>query len=257
MSIEIKNLYKNFGNTVIPVLEDINLEIKESEFICILGPSGCGKSTLLNIIAGLDKPTSGTVAIDGHEITSPGSDRVMMFQEPALFPWLSVIDNVKFGMKYSADKKNRLTEDEQNARAGKYLEMVHLSDFRNYNIHQLSGGMKQRCSLARALTFDSKALLMDEPFAALDKQTKNVLRDELSSIWQQTGRTMIYVTHSVEEAMFFGDRVVMLSSSPGKIKKIFTMDFERPRHIDDEKFVHIRADILKQLRNEVDINAKV
>lgn len=254
MSIEIKNLYKNFENSEIPVLQDINLEIKDGEFICILGPSGCGKSTLLNIIAGLDLPTSGSITIDGEKITAPGPDRIMMFQEPALFPWLTVIDNVKFGMKYSSDKKHRLSEEEQNNRANKYLDMVHLSEYKNYRVHELSGGMKQRCSLARSLTFDSRALLMDEPFAALDKQTKNVLRDELSLIWQETKRTIIYVTHSVEEAMFFGDRVVMLSSSPGIVKKIFTMDFERPRQIDDEQFVHIRADILKQLRNEVTKN---
>lgn len=251
MSVVIKNLYKKFKNSNMYALEDINLEIADGEFLCILGPSGCGKSTLLNIIAGLDLPSSGTAEIDGRQITSPGADRVMMFQESALFPWLSVIDNVKFGMR-----QNKMSEDEQNLRAEKYLEMVHLSKFKHYNIHQLSGGMKQRCALARALTLDSKALLMDEPFAALDKQTKNILRDELAEIWNSTRRTIIYVTHSVEEAMFFGDRIVMLSSSPGRIKKIFTMDFERPRHIDDEKFVHIRADILKQLRNEVERSEK-
>jgi len=166
-----------------------------------------------------------------------------------LFPWLNVWDNVMFGMKLPA---NKIDKAEQELRANKYLEMVNLLNYTKYNIHQISGGMKQRVALARALTLDSKALLMDEPFANLDKQTKNTLRDELEKIWEKTKRTFIYVTHSVEEAMFFADRIVMMSALPGRIKRIIPLDLPRPRQIDDFEFVHIRAEILKELRNEVD-----
>jgi NitT/TauT family transport system ATP-binding protein len=228
-------------------LEDVNIQIESGEFICLLGPSGCGKSTLLNLIAGLDMPDSGEILIDGEKITKPGSDRAVMFQESALFPWLNVIENVTFGMKIA-----KLSKEETEERSNKYLEMVKLSAYKKYNIHKISGGMKQRVALARALTLDSKALLMDEPFAALDKQTKNTLRDELEKIWQITKRTFIYVTHSVEEAMFFADRIVMMSALPGKVKKIINLDFPRPRHIDSAEFVHLRAEILQELRNEVE-----
>jgi len=253
MGIEIKNLYKIFNNNNNSeniVLQDINLDIKDGEFTCLLGPSGCGKSTLLNLIAGLDSPTSGALKIDGELITKPGPDRTMMFQESALFPWLNVWDNVTFGMRLA---NNKISAEEQENRANKYLEMVGLSKYKEYHIHQLSGGMKQRTALARALTLDSKALLMDEPFASLDKQTKNTLRDELEKIWEITGRTFIYVTHSVEEAMFFADRIVMMSALPGRVKKIIPIDFPRPRRIDDAEFVHIRAEILKELRSEVEM----
>ena len=250
MSIKIKNISKIFYNNNHEniVLQDINLEINDGEFVCLLGPSGCGKSTLINLIAGLDAPTSGTIEIDGEIITKPGADRVMMFQESALFPWLNVWDNVTFGMKLSS---NKIDKEEQILRANKYLEMVNLLNYKKYNIHQISGGMRQRVALARALTLDSRTLLMDEPFASLDKQTKNTLRDELEKIWEITKRTIIYVTHSVEEAMFFADRIVMMSALPGKIKRIISLDFPRPRHIDDSEFVHVRIEILKELRNEV------
>ena len=251
MSIEISNLVKKFDNSDAVIFDGINLTVSDGEFVCILGPSGCGKSTLLNIIAGLIKPSGGTITADGREVTAPGADRVMMFQESALFPWLTVWDNVLFGMR-----QNKVSKDEMNERAEKYLAMVHLSEYKNYRVHQISGGMKQRCALARALSLNSGILLMDEPFASLDKQTINVLRDELVEIWQRERRTIIYVTHSVEEAIFFSDRVVMLSSSPGRIKKIYDIGFPRPRHIDSAEFLHIRADILKQLRNEVDITEK-
>ncbi|MCL2519079.1 MAG: ABC transporter ATP-binding protein [Oscillospiraceae bacterium] len=247
MGIELINVFKAFNFNII--LDDINLEINDGEFICLLGPSGCGKSTMLNLIAGLDSPTSGTIKIDGETISKPGPDRTMMFQESALFPWLNVWDNVMFGMKLPA---NKIDKAEQELRANKYLEMVNLLNYTKYNIHQISGGMKQRVALARALTLDSKALLMDEPFANLDKQTKNTLRDELEKIWEKTKRTFIYVTHSVEEAMFFADRIVMMSALPGRIKRIIPLDLPRPRQIDDFEFVHIRAEILKELRNEVD-----
>lgn len=247
MSLHIKNVSKKFINSEKQTLDDVSLEIKEGEFICIIGPSGCGKSTLLNIVAGLDKPTSGSVTLDGEPIKKPGADRVVMFQESALFPWLNVIDNVKFGLKIAKKSK-----EEQEDTAMKYLKMVHLWNFKDYRIHELSGGMKQRIALARALSLDSKVLLMDEPFAALDKQTKNILRDEIQNIWMQTNKTILFITHSVEEALFFADRIVMLSANPGQIKKIIPVNLDRPRHIENEEFIKLRVELLNLLRNEVE-----
>lgn len=245
--LKTAGLSKTFKNAAEPALSDINLEIAEGEFICIVGPSGCGKSTLLNLIAGLEKPTEGTITLDGREVLGPGADRVVMFQEPALYPWLNVIDNVKFGMKLAGVPKS-----EQEKRAEKYLKMVHLWDFREYAVHELSGGMKQRTALARALTMDSKIMLMDEPFSALDKQTINKLRAELEAIWEETRRTIIYVTHSVEEALYFADRIIILADRPGVVKSIVKINLPRPRQLDSEDFVDIRKHLLDGLKVEVE-----
>ena len=245
--LKISGLSKTFKNAAEPALSDINLEITEGEFICIVGPSGCGKSTLLNLIAGLEKPTEGTITLDGREVLGPGADRVVMFQEPALYPWLNVIDNVKFGMKLAG-----IPKQEQEKRAEKYLRMVHLWDFREYAVHELSGGMKQRTALARALTMDSRIMLMDEPFSALDKQTINKLRAELEAIWEETGRTIIYVTHSVEEALYLADRIIILADRPGVVKNIVKIDLPRPRQLDSEEFVDIRKHLLDGLKVEVE-----
>ena len=245
--LKTSGLSKIFKNAAEPALSDINLEIAEGEFICIVGPSGCGKSTLLNLIAGLEKPTEGTITLDGREVLGPGADRVVMFQEPALYPWLNVIDNVKFGMKLAGVPKS-----EQEKRAEKYLKMVHLWDFREYAVHELSGGMKQRTALARALTMDSRIMLMDEPFSALDKQTINKLRAELEAIWEETRRTIIYVTHSVEEALYFADRIIILADRPGVVKSVVKIDLPRPRQLDSEDFVDIRKHLLDGLKVEVE-----
>lgn len=245
--LKTAGLSKTFKNAAEPALSDINLEIEEGEFICIVGPSGCGKSTLLNLIAGLEKPTEGTITLDGREVLGPGADRVVMFQEPALYPWLNVIDNVKFGMKLAGVLKG-----EQEKRAEKYLRMVHLWDFREYAVHELSGGMKQRTALARALTMDSRIMLMDEPFSALDKQTINKLRAELEAIWEETRRTIIYVTHSVEEALYFADRIIILADRPGIVKSIVKINLPRPRRLDSEEFVDIRKHLLDGLKVEVE-----
>ncbi len=247
MDIEIKNVCKSFASTHKEVLRNIDLKIGEGEFVCLLGPSGCGKSTLLNLIAGLDKPDSGEILFGGKPVTEPGPERIMIFQEAALFPWLSVIDNVKFGMKAAG-----IPKEERDAHAMKYLAMVNLASCRNYHPGQLSGGMKQRVAIARALATNSRALLMDEPFAALDKQTKNLLRDELERIWLAERKTVVYVTHSVEEALFFGDRVVMMSANPGTVRSVFHVDFPRPRQIDAPEFVELRHNILADLRVEVE-----
>lgn len=245
--LKTAGLSKTFKNAAEPALSDINLEIAEGEFICIVGPSGCGKSTLLNLIAGLEKPTEGTITLDGREVLGPGADRVVMFQEPALYPWLNVIDNVKFGMKLAGVPKS-----EQEKRAEKYLKMVHLWDFREYAVHELSGGMKQRTALARALTMDSRIMLMDEPFSALDKQTINKLRAELEAIWEETRRTIIYVTHSVEEALYFADRIIILADRPGIVKSVVKINLPRPRQLDSEDFVDIRKHLLDGLKVEVE-----
>ncbi|WPX10133.1 ABC transporter ATP-binding protein [Caldicellulosiruptor danielii] len=249
----IENVSKRFQskNKEINVLEKINLEVQNGEFICILGPSGCGKSTLLNIIAGLEKPTEGKVFLNGREVLSPGPDRVVMFQESALFPWLKVIDNVEFGMKIRGVPKK-----ERHERALKYLKMVHLTKFKDVYVHQLSGGMKQRVALARALTLDSEVLLMDEPFAALDSQTKNILLLELQRIWWETKKTIIFVTHNIEEAVLLADKVVVMSSNPGKIKKVFEIRLARPRLLDNPGIVYMISAIMKELKDEVEKIAK-
>lgn len=245
MSLVIQNLCKHYDNNEAATLNEINLEVVNGEFICIVGVSGCGKSTLLNLVAGLITPTSGQILLDGKEITGPGADRTVMFQEHGLYPWLTVIENVKFGLKLAGASSK--TQEE---RAAYYLEMVGLSEYRDYPIHQISGGMRQRTALARALTMDSSVLLMDEPFSALDKQTSNKLREELQRIWQQTRRTILFITHSVEEAVYLGDRVVVLSPNPEKQMDIVDIKLQRPRHVYSPEFVDLRHRILEEIRGE-------
>lgn len=244
MALEIRNLGKKFHNSDEYTLKNVNLTIEAGEFVCIVGQSGCGKSTLLNLVAGLDQPTEGEILLDGEKVTAPGTDRTVMFQEHALFPWLNVIDNVKFGMKLAG-----ISETVQEEKAMYYLEMVQLEKYINYRIHELSGGMRQRVALARALTLDSKMLLMDEPFSALDKQTANTMREELEKIWLQTKKTILFITHSVEEAIYLADRVVVLSEKGGKIKRIVPVDLLRPRKVSDLRLVQLRQQILDEIRS--------
>ncbi len=246
MALEIKGVHKQFQNNDSATLHDINLEIQNGEFVCIVGSSGCGKSTLLNLIAGLDQPTRGEILLDGNAITGPGAERTVMFQEHGLFPWLNVIENVKFGMKLSG-----LSKEEQEEKAEYYLNMVKLLDYKDYLIHEISGGMRQRVALARALTMDSKILLMDEPFSALDKQTSNQLREELQRIWMETKRTILFITHSVEEAVYLADRVVILSAETGRIANIIPIELERPREVYQPDFVEYRHQILNLVREEI------
>ena len=242
MYLHLNSISKIFGDTKKETLQDVSLEVEKGEFICIVGPSGCGKSTLLNLVAGLDTPTDGTIMLDGKKVTAPGADRVVMFQEAALYPWLNVMQNVMFGLEAAGHSKK-----EQMQIAEKYLKMVQLWQYREYPIHQISGGMKQRTALARALALDSKLLLMDEPFSALDKQTINILRAELEEIWEKTKKTILYVTHSVEEAIYFADRVVVMAENPGQIKQIIPIRFARPRNIEAPEFTALRRQILDQV----------
>lgn len=247
MPVVLDKVSKTFENNEYPTINGISLEIQKGEFICVVGRSGCGKSTLLNLIAGLDKPDSGTITVGGEEVSGPSSDRVVMFQEHALFPWLNTIDNVKFGMKLAG-----VSKDKQEETAMKYLSMVGLAEYRDFPIHQLSGGMRQRVALARAFTMDSKILLMDEPFSALDKQTSNSLRKELQSIWMKTHNTVFFITHSVEEAVYLADRVVVMSAKTGTIHEVIDVRLERPRHVYDEEFVKIRRRILDYIQGKTE-----
>jgi NitT/TauT family transport system ATP-binding protein len=253
MVLEVKNVSKVFKSKSkeTAVFDSLNLEINKGEFLCLIGPSGCGKSTLLNIIAGLEKATGGEVLMEGKTVTTPGPDRIMMFQESALFPWLKVIDNVIFGLKIAGvDKK------EAYAIADRYLHMTHLSQFKNAYIHELSGGMRQRVALARCLSMDAEIMLMDEPFGALDSQTRLILQLELQKIWEATKKTIIFVTHSVEEAVLLSDRIVLMSANPGGIKKIYDIDIPRPREVDSDAVVHKISFVLKDLKEEVEKVAK-
>ncbi len=249
MGLEIKNVSKKFitKNKETFTLDNINLTIKKGEFVCLLGPSGCGKSTLLNIMAGLLKPSSGTVSLNEEVVKEVGPDKAMMFQESALFPWLNVIDNVEFGMKMAG-----IPRDARHDKAIKYLKMVHLSKFQKSFVHELSGGMKQRVSLARALTLDSELLLMDEPFSALDSQTKSILQLELQKIWWETKKTIVFVTHNVEEAVLLGDRVVVMSANPGKIKREFKIQLARPREAQSTDLAYVAREVMQDLKEEVD-----
>jgi NitT/TauT family transport system ATP-binding protein len=238
--------YKTTDGTRLLALDNIELNVRSGEFLCIVGPSGCGKSTLLHLIAGLQKPTSGRVLVDGKAVEDPGTDRILIFQELGLFPWLTVGQNVEFGMKMKGIGK---TEREEKTRY--YLRLVHLSQFKDSYTHQLSGGMRQRVALARALATEPDVLLMDEPFAALDAQTRDLLHDELERIWAETGRTIIFVTHNVREAVRLGDRVALFTFRPGRIKQEFVVDLPRPRQLEEVDVARAAREILDQLRAEI------
>lgn len=245
--LELKNVSKQYQQHGGEVLTSVSLKIEEGEFFGIVGPSGCGKTTLLNLIAGLELPTEGTIFLDGQQIVGPGNDRIMMFQDAALFPWLNVIENVKFGLDVIGCSK-----EEQDERAHQYLKLVKLDRFCNYRVHEISGGMKQRAALARALAMNCRILLMDEPFSALDKQTTNLLREELAEICAEARRTMILVTHSVEEAVFLSDHIAVIGAGKTGLKKIYPIDLPRPRRIESEEFLKLRREILDDVRIEVE-----
>jgi NitT/TauT family transport system ATP-binding protein len=248
VKLEIRGVTKTFQgkNGALTALDSIDLDVQAGEFVCLLGPSGCGKSTLLNLVAGLDAPTRGEVRIDRQVVTQTGTDRVMIFQNAALFPWLSVFDNVKFGLNMVGVPKA-----ERQIVARKYLQMVHLADFERAYVHELSGGMQQRVAIARALAINPDVLLMDEPFGALDAQTRDLLHDELQTIWTETRKTILFVTHNVREAVVLGDRVVVLSARPGRIREIFTINLPRPRQIESYAVVDLAREIMAVMKEDV------
>ncbi len=221
-------------------LEDINIEINEKEFICLVGPSGCGKTTLLRIIAGLDQASSGTVRLNDDVITAPSSKRGMVFQEYSLFPWRTVSENITFG-----PEMQEIPKDEQKKVADYYLKIVGLEQFRDAYPHELSGGMRQRVAIARALANDPSVLLMDEPFGALDAQTRNVMQKELLEIWEKTQKTIIFVTHSVDEAVYLADRIIVMSSRPGRISEDIKVEMKRPRDRTNAESAELRRHVLR------------
>ncbi len=240
--LKLRNVTKIFDaeNGQRKALENINLEVKPSEFLCIVGPSGCGKTTLLRMIAGLDYPTSGEIILDGEQVSGPSPDRGMVFQEYSLFPWKTVLKNVEFGLEILE------LQDKRNIAEG-YIELVGLKGFENSYPYELSGGMKQRVAIARALATNPSILLMDEPFGSVDAQTRNALQEELLEIWKQKRKTILFVTHSVDEAVYLGDRVAVMSSRPGRIIECMKIDIARPRKRTSMEANEIRERLLMLL----------
>ncbi|MDP4508608.1 ABC transporter ATP-binding protein [Nonomuraea turcica] len=227
------------GKTGLLALDDVALDVAPGEFVCLLGASGCGKSTLLSLVAGLDAPTAGRVDVDRDRVA-------LMFQEPALFPWLTVSANVEMALRAKS-----VARKERRARAAEFLEIVHLGGFGGKRPHELSGGMRQRVALARALAQDADVLLMDEPFGALDAMTRDLLHDELERIWRERALAVLFVTHNVREAVRLGDRVVLLSSRPGRVVEDFPVTLSRPRRTDSAEVAEQAAEITDRLRQEV------
>ena len=244
--LSIDKVSKSFRSRVgtVLALDKVSLNVAEAEFVCIVGASGCGKSTLLNIIAGLEKPDSGMVLADGKPVTGPGRERLVMFQESALFPWLDVIGNVLFGLKL----KPNLTKKDRLDVAKYYLELVELTRFERSNIHELAGGMKQRVALARALAPNPRVLLMDEPFAALDALTREQLYGDIQRIWKARRKTIIFVTHNVREAVCLGDRVLLFSPHPGRVQEEFIIDLPRPRDLNSVELATYASRITHALK---------
>src|SRR5216117_2032042 len=245
--LSIENVSKCFlsasGNVL--ALDRVSLNVAEGEFLCLVGASGCGKTTLLNIIAGLEKPDSGDVLADGKTVRGPGRERLVMFQEAALFPWLDVFGNVLFGLKLKPHLSNKDRRDV----ARYYLELAGLTRFEHANIHELSGGMKQRVALARALAPNPRVLLMDEPFAALDALTREQLYGDIQQIWKARRKTIVFVTHNVREAACLGDRVLLFSPHPGRIQEEFTVNLPRPRDINSVDLAAHATQITKALKS--------
>lgn len=240
----VQKVFKTPGKDVI-ALKDINLEIKQGEFVCLLGPSGCGKSTLLNAVAGFALPSSGAITVEGKLITGPGPDRGMVFQEYALFPWMTVAQNIAFGME--VQKKDKAEID---LTVNQLLEMLHLNDFRDRFPKDLSGGMRQRVAIARILALDSPIMLMDEPFGALDALTRRNLQDELLRIWNKLGKTILFVTHSIEESIYLADRIVVMTYRPGTVKRDQYVDMPRPRDPSSAEFNDLKRELGRLVMEE-------
>jgi NitT/TauT family transport system ATP-binding protein len=253
MKIEFQNVSKTFrdssnGNSRgVQALAPINLSIPEGEFFSIIGPSGCGKSTLLNLLAGLEKSDTGQVLLDGIPITAPGPDRVVVFQEHGLMPWMTVSRNIEYGLKLLG-----LDKSERRERALYYLKMVHLSRYADAMPHTLSGGMKQRVAIARALALKPRVLLMYEPFSALDAQTRYFLHDEFQRIWHETKTTILFVTHNLPEAIYLADRVMIMTAPPGQVKKLVRVPFSHPRDKSSADLSSFTAALHLEIKSEVE-----
>ena len=246
MPIEVKNINKSFiskKNEQLSVLKDINLTIDDGELVCLLGPSGCGKTTLLRLIAGLDQPTSGEIIANGEKVVEPSGDRAVIFQQYSLFPWLTVLHNVTFGLEMT----NKGSKEENIETAERYLTRVGLIDFKDSYPHELSGGMKQRVAIIRSLLNHSPILLMDEPFSALDMQNRHKLQGQLIGVWKRFENTIVFVTHDVDEAVFLADKIVIMDKNPGRIANIIDVDIERPRKRDSKEFIALQETIVEDL----------
>ena len=247
ISIQIQGLSKVFSDDKreVKALEGFQLEVMDGEFICLLGPSGCGKTTVLRIIAGLEPRTGGSVKVHGRDVLTSASDRGMVFQEFALFPWRTVRRNIEFGLEIKG-----LPEDERAKISSGLIELVGLKGFADSHPRELSGGMKQRVGIARALANNPAVLLMDEPFGSLDAQTRNLMQRELLRIWEATKKTILFVTHSVDEAVFLADRIVVMTARPGKVREIIPVDLPRPRDRTSKEFISVRGKVLTELDEE-------
>jgi len=251
--LEVRGLTKAYsrGSETVPVLNDVSFTVADLEFVAIVGPSGCGKSTLLRIVDGLISPDGGTILINGQPVDGPGHGRGMVFQSFDLFPWRTALGNVEFGLEMMG-----IARGEARERARRWIERVGLTGFEQSYPHQLSGGMQQRVGIARALAIEPEVLLMDEPFGALDVQTRDLLQDELLSIWQRSRKTVVFVTHSIEEAIYLADRIVLFTPRPARVERILDVTFPRPR-IEDLKstpaFVELRREIWQSLKGGVRI----
>jgi NitT/TauT family transport system ATP-binding protein len=255
LKLSIDGVSKWFREGVVEThaLDNVSLQVDEGEFVCLVGPSGCGKSTLLSMIAGLDFPDQGSIMADGKMVTEPGRDRMVMFQEAALFPWLNVLGNVLFGLKL----KPNLTNKERIEVARFYLQLVGLEKYTKSNIHELSGGMRQRVALARSLAPNPRVLLMDEPFGALDAMTREQLYGDLQKIWAARKKTIVFVTHNVREAVCLGNRVVLFSPHPGRIREQFIVDLPRPRDINSPSLASHATEITRALKSHRAENEEV
>ncbi|EFO79993.1 probable ATP-binding component of ABC transporters [Oscillochloris trichoides DG-6] len=245
ITLQFRGVTKTFYDRArsVEALQPFTTDVAAGEFVCLLGPSGCGKSTLLNIVAGLELPTAGQVLAGGKPITAPGSERALLFQEAALFPWLDVQANVEFGLR-----QQRRSAQERADMARSLLAMVHLTGFEHSAVHQLSGGMRQRVALARALAIDPAVILMDEPFGALDAITRDRMHAELEAIWSATGKTILFVTHNVREALALGDRILTFSPRPGRVVQEVRVTLPRPRSLESHALVDMAAQILSVMR---------
>ena len=247
MTIDIRGLRKVFpkGKKTITAIDGFELQIGEGELVCLLGPSGCGKTTVLRIVAGLEEKSGGTVEVHGKAVVGAGPGRGMVFQEFALFPWRTARRNVEFGLELKG-----ISEDERRRISSKFIDLVGLEGFEDAHPKELSGGMKQRVGIARALANDPAVLLMDEPFGALDAQTRNLMQKELLRIWFATKKTVLFVTHSVDEAVFLADRIVVMTARPGKVREIIPVGLPRPRDRTSKEFIAVRGKVLAELDEE-------
>jgi NitT/TauT family transport system ATP-binding protein len=250
-NLEIHDLNQSFprdDGTQLVVLDHLSFDVRDKEFVCILGSSGCGKTTLLRLIAGLDTALEGSIILDGEEIKGPSPKVGFVFQEYSLFPWRNVIDNIAFGLEMKG-----IPKEERYRIAERYLDLVNLSQFRTSYPSELSGGMRQRIAVARALALEPVLLLMDEPFGALDAQTRNMLQKELLDIWDKTKKTVIFITHSVDEAVFLADRIIVLTPRPGRICQIFPVELKRPRDRTSVEFAQVRREVLDLIGKQCSI----